>query len=54
MRIAPVGIFYYDDADKLREIAYTSVVKARTEMELQCVSHLSAFFIMMMPISCEK
>jgi poly(ADP-ribose) glycohydrolase ARH3 len=31
-----------------------SVVKARTEMELQCVSHLSAFFIMMMPISCEK
>lgn len=24
MRIAPVGIFYYDDADKLREIAYTS------------------------------
>lgn len=24
MRIAPVGIFYYDDADKLREIAYKS------------------------------
>ncbi|MCD6455241.1 MAG: ADP-ribosylglycohydrolase family protein [Methanophagales archaeon] len=24
MRIAPVGVFYYDDADKLREIAYTS------------------------------
>ncbi len=24
MRIAPVGIFYYDNADKLREIAYKS------------------------------
>ncbi len=24
MRIAPVGLFYYDDADKLREIAYKS------------------------------
>ncbi len=24
MRIAPVGIFYYDDADELREIAYKS------------------------------
>ena len=24
MRIAPVGIFYYDDADKLREVAYKS------------------------------
>jgi len=24
MRIAPVGIFYYDDADKLKEIAYKS------------------------------
>ena len=32
MRVAPVGLFYYDDAEKLREIAYKSAEITHTHM----------------------